>query len=563
MTMKQNISSIWRSLIFRSLFFLLVFITVMMCMGAFWFTQTQKESQTQSFIGRNQSEAERLSRAIGQEITYFTGQISLLAKTSAIIALDSVESSSFLRSFDVTSLFMAGEYVSLFDRNHTLVCDNSMIAETSAEKRAFTEFDQVNPYRVYQTSWYWEDHSPKKMFALEIGDRANANGTLSAGFSFRRIWKKFHTYSAGQNVSLVIVSPDNRILMHPDLSYADAGTVLSTELGFPDSKTSASAEGEPLKFTTTDGTQYLAAYAYNFDYQFGIFVMQPQDDVDSNVRIATRRILMLFAFIIPITIIIIILIFIRFAIPLRRFIAHINYISEGHFDVQPFNPTEYSDEIGMLATTFNRLLTLIQSQLKKLGQHKEFLEAEVKKRTQELEIAKNKLDIISRTDALTGLPNRRDLHEKLVLEVYRAERINHNFCFIFLDIDKFKSINDTYGHNCGDTVLQTVATIFKDQLRKYDSVARWGGEEFLALLPETELEGAVAVAERIRETVEQQTVNYGDIEIHVTVTLGVAQYDSKLGLEQSIELADRALYRGKNSGRNQVVAWNAEDISQE
>ena len=125
--------------------------------------------------------------------------------------------------------------------------------------------------------------------------------------------------------------------------------------------------------------------------------------------------------------------------------------------------------------------------------------------------------------------------------------------FIFIDIDKFKNINDTYGHQCGDEVLKTVASTIRQLLRKYDFVARWGGEEFLAVLPETEIHGAKIVAERFRQSIESLHIKYTDIEIPVTVTLGVSQFDGELGIDKSIQLADEALYDGKMNGRNQVV----------
>ena len=255
----------------------------------------------------------------------------------------------------------------------------------------------------------------------------------------------------------------------------------------------------------------------------------------------------------PVTILIILLLFFHFAIPLYQLISHINHIGEGNFEAEPFPISNRKDEIGLLANSFNNMLSLIQKQMKQLNEHQKYLEEQVQKRTQELENAKNQLEIISKTDELTGLPNRRDLREKIQQEAHRATRMNRNFCFIFIDIDKFKNINDTYGHQCGDEVLKTVASTIRQLLRKYDFVARWGGEEFLAVLPETEIQGAKIVAERFRQSIESLHIKYTDIEIPVTVTLGVSQFDGELGIDKSIQLADEALYDGKMNGRNQVV----------
>lgn len=191
------------------------------------------------------------------------------------------------------------------------------------------------------------------------------------------------------------------------------------------------------------------------------------------------------------------------------------------------------------------------------------LEEEVRERTKELEEANRKLDLISRTDELTQLPNRRDMLRTINNEVERSARTQKPFCFIFIDIDHFKNVNDTYGHACGDEVLKLVSATIRSLLRRYDILARYGGEEFLALLPETELDGAAVVAERFRDQIEKKTVKFGDTTLKVTITLGVSIYDSRLGADRSIQLADKALYEGKESGRNKVVVWDPSRITED
>jgi diguanylate cyclase (GGDEF)-like protein len=126
-------------------------------------------------------------------------------------------------------------------------------------------------------------------------------------------------------------------------------------------------------------------------------------------------------------------------------------------------------------------------------------------------------------------------------------------CICIADIDHFKNVNDSFGHDVGDEVLQEVASTVSGVLRKQDVVARWGGEEFLIMLPETSLSGGAVAMEKVRSAVESLRLRkYGD-RVFVTITIGVAVTNGKVPIESLIVQADAALYRGKNSGRNQVV----------
>jgi diguanylate cyclase (GGDEF)-like protein len=162
---------------------------------------------------------------------------------------------------------------------------------------------------------------------------------------------------------------------------------------------------------------------------------------------------------------------------------------------------------------------------------------------------------LSNTDYLTGLFNRRYLMESMDKELQRAARKNGCLSLILLDIDHFKSVNDTYGHVQGDVVLQKVSHQLQKELRGYDIAARYGGEEFIAVLPDASLKEAVFVAERIRCAVEELRFG-GDIsQLRLTVSLGVAEFqkpDCNHGVDAFIKLADDALYRAKANGRNRV-----------
>ena len=161
------------------------------------------------------------------------------------------------------------------------------------------------------------------------------------------------------------------------------------------------------------------------------------------------------------------------------------------------------------------------------------------------------------TDALTGLLNRRVLEDRLKIEQQRAQRYGKAFSLLLLDIDHFKKVNDTYGHVAGDAVLKALAAVLVHQTRDIDSVARFGGEEFVIALPETDEGGAKVVAERIRKAISRTPFALPDgHEIGVTVSIGIACFPHSAGnIEAMLERADQALYLAKNTGRNRVFLY--------
>ncbi len=165
-----------------------------------------------------------------------------------------------------------------------------------------------------------------------------------------------------------------------------------------------------------------------------------------------------------------------------------------------------------------------------------------------------KLETMATTDGLTGLTNHRTFQEKFSEMLARAERLGNPLSVIITDIDKFKSVNDTYGHPIGDVVIKRVANILKEQVRNVDLAARYGGEEFAVLLEGTDAQGAKILAERIRQEVEEQTFDSPLGQFKSTLSLGIATYPSQgAHKQQLIERADKALYYAKEHGRNQVV----------
>ena len=154
----------------------------------------------------------------------------------------------------------------------------------------------------------------------------------------------------------------------------------------------------------------------------------------------------------------------------------------------------------------------------------------------------------ARIDSLTGLANRRALEEILAAEISRAHRFTHQLAVVLLDLDRFKEINDSFGHAAGDVMLRAVSRLLTSLARQGDTVARWGGEEFVVVLPETDLEGAHRFAERLRRTIEAQSV--GDMQ--TSTSCGVATMLPEDNVEELLRAADQALYQAKTNGRNRT-----------
>ncbi|HOV14067.1 MAG TPA: diguanylate cyclase [Spirochaetota bacterium] len=189
--------------------------------------------------------------------------------------------------------------------------------------------------------------------------------------------------------------------------------------------------------------------------------------------------------------------------------------------------------------------------LKKARESLEIKNRELEQKNEELEKIMKKLDDMSKTDMLTGLPNRRYIIERLDNEIHRVKRTKKYFSLMIADIDHFKNFNDNFGHDCGDFVLKEIARLLKESLREIDTVARWGGEEFLILLPETTVECAFSVAERMRIFIFDQNIVYKGASHKVPITIGISEFDETKNIDVTLKEADIALYHGKNNGRNQ------------
>ena len=160
---------------------------------------------------------------------------------------------------------------------------------------------------------------------------------------------------------------------------------------------------------------------------------------------------------------------------------------------------------------------------------------------------------LAHKDPLTGLLNRRFAFDIMTKQWLFLSRKHQQACIIMTDIDHFKSVNDGHGHQVGDQALILFAQTLEDELRKYDLACRYGGEEFLLFLPDTSIEQAAAVAERIRARIESSELSTETTVFSITASFGVASTKDTSAIEKTVNLADNALYQAKHSGRNKVV----------
>ncbi|HEX3533419.1 MAG TPA: diguanylate cyclase [Gemmatimonadaceae bacterium] len=191
------------------------------------------------------------------------------------------------------------------------------------------------------------------------------------------------------------------------------------------------------------------------------------------------------------------------------------------------------------------------------------LQTEVEAGRAELAQLNDKLREISLTDGLTGVENRRSLEEHLKDQWSHSVRLHEPMAVVMCDIDKFKSVNDQFGHQAGDAVLKAIAQILKGEAREIDRVGRYGGEEFLLILPGTVLDAAVTFAERVREKVESHTFAYEGGTLRRTMSCGVAAAPHPKVKDQEglVRAADDALYVAKETGRNRVVRYDGHDFN--
>ncbi len=217
------------------------------------------------------------------------------------------------------------------------------------------------------------------------------------------------------------------------------------------------------------------------------------------------------------------------------------------------------DEPGLLQDRNEGELRLLARAVRDITAQLDASREQLEERNLELEHANEWLEQLSITDGLTRLHNHRHFQDRYQSEARRSVRTGHPLCLILIDIDDFKRLNDQYGHSAGDRVLAAAARVMENQVRETDYIARYGGEEFAVLLPETTLEGAEALAEKLRLAVGSTPMELGPggASTRVTISLGAAAFDGDAS--RTFDAADRALYAAKDAGKDCVILACTDD----
>ncbi|MEN8188219.1 MAG: diguanylate cyclase [Thermodesulfobacteriota bacterium] len=287
---------------------------------------------------------------------------------------------------------------------------------------------------------------------------------------------------------------------------------------------------EPNKlheFVNRDGVRVIGIIMPLKTLNWGLMIAEKHEDVFAQVSRSRRQNVMIFC---AMAIVIGIFAYImarQILTPLHSLTNGAIQVANGELDVNL--PIRRNDELGITTGVFNEMVNRLRESYTKLEQ-------------------------LATTDPLTGLDNRKQIMSSLLRHFENFRRYGTKFSIMMLDVDHFKNINDTYGHQAGDTVLVELAALMQDAKRNLDSAGRYGGEEFLIILAETKGEQAKATGRRVRGLVEKEQFSHDEKSIQVTISIGVAEvWEEDENADSLISRADEALYKAKREGRNQVV----------
>jgi len=386
---------------------------------------------------------------------------------------------------------------------------------------------------------YWDQARNKGVMVIAVPIKATNGrflGVMAATVNFRTVEQILRSFPLGKTGQVYLVNRDGTLIIS---SWSTAATFMKTRLPVEAVQALFEKEGASVRYENSQGKWVIGSLERASQLGWGAVAEVGSEEAYAQTdRIRNLTLLMVAALLVGIglTAYLLGLTIVR---PLDRLTAGATKVAAGDLDVDL--PVVGQSELGYMTQVFNHMVTRLRQGRDELAA----INTALREKNRELKES-------SVTDGLTRLYNRKHLMETLATEIARARRLQHRFSLMMVDIDHFKQYNDTYGHLAGDTLLSTIASLFKGLIRSIDYAARYGGEEFVLMLHEVGPEGAFVAAERIRMTVAAE--KFGGEREEITVSIGVAAFPEHGDTPEAIiASADAALYEAKRRGRDRVV----------
>ena len=365
-------------------------------------------------------------------------------------------------------------------------------------------------------------HTARMQVAVPISNAAGRFlGVLVAQLDFRGVQEPVRQLLISEDGRTVVVRPDGRPIVMVGIAFDSVPAATMRLL--------MQSDGTATPYTAQDGVAVLAGVAGVPGTDWIAVAQIPASTAFADIRrLRNTTVLLVLVLLLAVGSVAYGL-GLLVVLPLERLSHAADRVAHGDLDVAV--PVSGGGEVSQLTGVFNDMVRRLRE-------------------------GRAELERLSVTDELTGLANRRQLDDELVREIQRHERHKRSFAVLMLDVDRFKALNDTHGHPAGDAVLRKLASVLQASTRKGDTVARFGGEEFMVILPETPAAGALTLAEKIRTAIEQThfVVGGDSTVVPVTASIGLARFpDHGTTVETLVMVADEALYRSKQSGRNRVT----------
>ncbi|MCH7564026.1 MAG: diguanylate cyclase [Gemmatimonadetes bacterium] len=386
--------------------------------------------------------------------------------------------------------------------------------------------DRVTEDQTVIGDAYWDEQLGQRFMTVAVpvtaADRTIV-GALVATASYRAVLTILLVFAPGESGNMYVIAPDGAAIVR---SSGDARSITDRQLESATTQLLFASEGSPITYSDRDGVEVIGTLKRVPRLDWAVVAEIPVEEAFAQIkqlRDATTILVLGLLVIVGFIAYWLSLVIVR---PLDRLTIGAAEVAAGDLAVDlPVG----KGEVGYLTAVFNGMVARLRE-------------------------GREQLEVLLVTDPLTGVSNRRHLMETLDSETQRADRSETSFSILMVDVDRFKKFNDTYGHIAGDEALKVVAEVLQEVTREIDHVARYGGEEFLLVLPDTDIDGAVSVAGRIRERLAERSVVVGEQSATLSLSIGAAEFPMDGESPESlIGSADAALYQAKRRGRDRMV----------